>query len=309
MDSEKIALLFPGQGAQQVGMGADLYVSSPAARAVFDEADAVLGRPLTRLCFDGPAEELNDTQWAQPGLLAASLAMLAALGERRAAAGQPPLAPAFVAGHSLGEWTALVASGAAAFPAVLRLVWERGRLMKEAGTTHPGGMAAVMRITPEKLAEICAAASEATGSIVVPANVNAPEQIVISGAVPALEQAMEQAKATGARVTRLAVSIASHSPLMAAAAAEFAALIAALDLRDPTVPLVGNISGAPLTTAAAIRDELTRQLLSPVQWVATVQTLAREGVARCVEVGPGTVLAGLGKRIAPDLPVVGWADL
>lgn len=305
---DRVAFLFPGQGAQQVGMGAELYQQSSAARAVFDAADHALNIPLSRICFEGPAEELNDTQWAQPGLLATSTAMLAALQERRAATGQPALAPAFVAGHSLGEWSALVASGAAAFPDVLRLVWERGRLMKQAGEHAPGGMAAVMRVPPDQLAALCVAASEETGTMVVPANVNTPEQIVISGAVPALERAMELAKGAGGRVTRLAVSIASHSPLMAEAAAEFATLIAALDLTDPTVRLIGNISGAPLTTVAALRDELSTQLLSPVQWVATIQTLAGQGVTRCVEIGPGNVLAGLGKRTAPDLPVVSWAD-
>ncbi len=306
MDSERVAFLFPGQGAQQVGMGADLYDQSPAARAVYDAADHALNIPLSRICFEGPADDLNDTQWAQPGLLATSIAMLAALQERRALAGELPLQPAFVAGHSLGEWSALVASGAAGFTDVLRLVWERGRLMKQAGEQSPGGMAAVMRVPADQLAAICAAASDETGTVVVPANVNTPEQIVISGAVPALERAMELAKAAGGRVTRLAVSIASHSPLMADAAAEFATLIAALDLQDPSVPLIGNISGAPLTTAATLRDELSWQLLSPVQWVATVQTLVGAGVTRCVEIGPGTVLAGLGKRTAPDLPVVGW---
>jgi len=306
MDSERVAFLFPGQGAQQVGMGADLYDQSPAARAVYDAADHALNIPLSRICFDGPADDLNDTQWAQPGLLATSIAMLAALQERRALAGELPLRPAFVAGHSLGEWSALVASGAAGFTDVLRLVWERGRLMKQAGEQSPGGMAAVMRVPTDQLAALCAAASDETGTVVVPANVNTPEQIVISGAVPALERAMELAKGAGGRVTRLAVSIASHSPLMADAATEFAALIAALDLKDPSVPLIGNISGAPLTTAAALRDELSGQLLSPVQWVATVQMLAEQGVTRCVEIGPGNVLAGLGKRTAPDLPVVGW---
>jgi [acyl-carrier-protein] S-malonyltransferase len=305
MDSEQVAFLFPGQGAQQVGMGAELYDQSPAARAVYDAADHALNIPLSRICFDGPADDLNDTQWAQPGLLATSIAMLAALQERRALAGELPLQPAFVAGHSLGEWSALVASGAAGFTDVLRLVWDRGRLMKQAGEQSPGGMAAVMRVPADQLAAICTAASDETGTIVVPANVNTPEQIVISGAVPALERAMELAKEAGGRVTRLAVSIASHSPLMAAAATEFAALVAALDLNDPAVPLIGNISGAPLTTATALRDELSGQLLSPVQWVATVQTLVAQGVTRCVEIGPGNVLAGLGKPTAPYLRVVG----
>jgi [acyl-carrier-protein] S-malonyltransferase len=306
MENERIAWLFPGQGAQQVGMGAELYNSSPAARAIYDAADQALNLPLSRICFEGPAEELNDTQWAQPALLTTSMAMLAALRERQA--GQTLLPPAFVAGHSLGEWSALVASEAADFPAVLRLVWERGRLMKAAGAAHPGGMAAVMRVPADTLAELCVVAAEETGTVVVPANVNTPEQIVISGAVPALERAMDLAKGAGGRVTRLAVSIAAHSPLMAEAAAEFALLVADLDLRDPAIPLIGNISGAPLSTAADLRDELSRQLLSPVQWVATVQTLVGEGVTRCVEIGPGNVLVGLGKRIAPELPVVSWTE-
>ncbi len=308
MDDKRIAFLFPGQGAQQVGMGADLYDQSPAARAVFDAADHALNIPLSRICFEGPPDDLNDTQWAQPGLLTTSIAMLAALQERRAAAGHPPLVPAFVAGHSLGEWSALVASEAAAFPDVLRLVWDRGRLMKAAGEHLPGGMAAVMRVTPEQVAEFCEIASDETGTIVVPANVNTPEQIVISGAVPALERAMVLAKAAGGRATRLAVSIASHSPLMAEASAEFATLVADLDLQAPAVPLIGNITGLPLQTAAALRDELSQQLLCPVQWVATVQFLVSAGVTRCIEIGPGAVLAGLGKRTAPDLPVVGWAE-
>src|SRR5437773_210739 len=259
MENERIALLFPGQGAQQVGMGAELYAASAAARVVFDLADALLDKPLSSICFEGPADVRIDTQWAQPGLLTTSLAMLAALQERREAAGQPPLQPVFVAGHSLGEWTALVASEAATFADVLRLVWARGRLMKEAGERHPGGMAAIMRLDPDKLAAICAEASAETGTVIVPANVNTPEQIVISGAVPALERALEAAQAAGARVTRLAVSIASHSPLMAEAAAEFATLVDKLPLAEPAVALVGNITGAPLTTADALRDELRRQ--------------------------------------------------
>lgn len=308
MDNERIAFLFPGQGAQQVGMGAELYDQSPAAQAVFDAADHALNLPLSRICFDGPPDDLNDTQWAQPGLLATSIAMLAALGERRSAAGLPPLLPAFVAGHSLGEWSALVASGAAEFTDVVRLVWERGRLMAQAGERLPGGMAAVMRVPPEQLAAFCETASEETGTIVVPANVNTPEQIVISGAVPALERAMVLAKAAGGRVTRLAVSIASHSPLMGDAATEFATLVADLALHVPAIPLLGNLSGLPLRTEAALRDELSQQLLCPVQWVATVQTLVNQGVTRCIEIGPGTVLAGLGKRTAPDLPVVSWTE-
>ena len=303
----KLAMVFPGQGAQFVGMGEELAAISPAAKRVFDEADAVLSFPLTDLIFSGPSDQLEDTINAQPAILTTSIAALEALRERLRER-DTAMNPALVAGHSLGEFSALVAAGALDFPAAVRLVRERGRLMKVAGEESPGGMAAILGLDDEVLATVCAEAS--ADGIVVLANANCPGQTVISGEVAALERAMALAKERGAkRATRLGVSIASHSPLMARAAERFAALVAATPLRDPVAPVVGNVTAAPLTTAAEIADELSRQIASPVNWTGSVRRMIDAGVTTFLDLGPGQVVNGLIKRVSRDVATVGVGDL
>jgi len=273
-------------------MGRDICDAFPVAQEVFAQADAVLGTFLSRLCFEGPAEQLNDTANTQPAILVASVAALRALEERGWGD------PVYVAGHSMGEFSALVAAGALSFEDGLRLVRERGRLMKEAGERSPGGMAAVIGLEREVLEAICAQVREPSGGYVGVANDNCPGQIVISGAFGPLERALEQAAEQGARkVVRLAVSIAAHSPLMAEAAAEFRRALDATPFREPPVPLVANATAAPLTDPDDIREALGRQLTSPVRWAESVRWMIGQGVNCFVEVGPQEVLTGLVKRI------------
>ncbi|GAC1549128.1 MAG: ACP S-malonyltransferase [Herpetosiphon sp.] len=294
------AWVFPGQGSQIVGMGRDVYEHSSQARAVFQEADAVLGWGLTALCFDGPQEQLTHTEHAQPALLTTSIAIVAAIREQYG----NRLDPAFVAGHSLGEYTALYAADAVDFATALRLVQRRGTLM--AAARH-GTMAAVMGLESAALTAICAAASS-FGPVVV-ANENAPGQLVISGAPEAVAHVGEQAKAAGARrVVPLNVSAAFHSPLMAAAAHELASAIALATFQDARVPVVGNVDGQPLTVSQSLRDELVAQVTAPVRWIRSVEKMAELGVGRFVEIGAGNVLTGLIKRIAPGVELVNVAD-
>ena len=289
-----VAFVFPGQGSQFVGMGASLAEHSPAARAVFTEADEVLGFPLSDLCFNGPDEDLRDTVNAQPAILAVSMAALAALREQL---GESHLfTPRFVAGHSLGEYSALVAAGVLDLSTGLQLVRERGRIMKESGTLTPGGMAAVIGLSRQVLEDICRRA--ATYGIVCPANYNTPTQTVISGEVAALSAAIELAVANGAqRVVRLAVSIASHSPVMQRASEQFAEVMAHFRLQDALIPVVGDISAQALVSAEEIRAELARQLCASVQWTESVRHMLRGDVTTFVELGPGDVLSGLIRRI------------
>jgi [acyl-carrier-protein] S-malonyltransferase len=288
------AYVFPGQGCQHVGMGHDLCQAFPAARAVFAEADDILGMALSRLCFDGPPEVLNDTLNAQPAILTTSIAALRALEERGAEG------PAYVSGHSLGEISALVGAGSLSLGDGLRLVRERGRLMKQAGERSPGGMAAVLGLGREDLEAACGVAREETGEHVGIANDNCPGQYVISGSLPSLQRATELAKARGARrVIRLKVSIAGHSPLMAGAAAEFAGFLDGITFREPAVPLVAISVAGPLVEPHRIRGALVRQLTSPVRWVESVRWMIAQGVVRFVELGPGEVLTRLLRRIDP----------
>lgn len=301
-----LALLFPGQGSQEVGMALELATHSPAAKAIFAEADEVLGFSLSTLCFDGPEESLTDTINAQPALLAASTAILAAL---QSELGNHLPTPTFFAGHSMGEYSALVAAGSITFADGLRLVRERGRLMKEAGQKSPGLMAAILALDEAVVAQICADAQAATGGIVQVANDNCPGQIVISGDRTGMERAMADLTAAGARkVVALAVSIAAHSPLMAPAAAELKAAIDATPIHPPVAPVIGNTTAAPLTSADAIRAELVAQLTGSVRWTASMQHAVDAGVETFVEIGPGEVLAGLMKRIARKSERLSVAD-
>ena len=296
--------LFPGQGSQHVGMLKELAAASPAARRTFAEADDVLGFGLSNLCFEGPEETLTDTINAQPALLAASIATLRAIAE--AAANTPGgfmadvdgAAPNAVAGHSLGEYSALVAAGAISFADGLRLVRTRGRLMKEAGARAPGMMAAVLGLDEAQVAALCSEAAARTGGVAQVANDNCPGQVVISGNRAGMEAAMAAISAAGAKkVMPLAVSIAAHSPLMAQATAEFRAAIAATPMHPPALPVYANTTAAPLTSVDAVRAELEAQLTGSVRWTQTIQAMAAAGINRFVEVGPGEVLTGLVKRI------------
>lgn len=287
----KVAFLFPGQGSQRIGMGKDLWLSFQSARETFDEADRVLGMPLSRLCFEGPEEELVETQNVQPAVLTVSIACLRAAREMY---GKALPQPSFVSGHSLGEYTALVAAGSIDFPDALRLVRERGRLMSEAGKRYPGGMMAILGLDEDAVREVCHLAD------VEISNINSPEQIVISGAQEKLVKAKELAASRGARrVIPLKVSGAFHSRLMATAAEGLKNAIEKTTIKDPEVPLVANTSGGILTRAIEIRQELLDQLTHCVRWLDCTRTMLHAGVSSFFEIGPGEVLAGLLRRTEP----------
>jgi [acyl-carrier-protein] S-malonyltransferase len=298
------AFLFPGQGSQYVGMGQDLSEAYPEARATFDQADKVLGFALSDLCFNGPEEALNDTINTQPAIFVISVALLRALESSRLQA------PSFVAGHSLGEYSALVAAEAVDFAAGLQLVRERGRLMKEAGERSPGGMAAVLGLETEVVDQVCRQAREETGGVIQVANYNSPGQIVISGDFRTRDVAIELAKAEGAkRVVPLAVSIAAHSPLMECIVDEFRQAVEATEFRMPTLPVVANVSAASLESVEAIREELVQQLTSPVRWVESVRYMIGQGVTEFVEIGPKDVLTKLMRRIDRSVQAMSVGDV
>ncbi len=297
LDQTTTAFLFPGQGSQYVGMGAALAAQYQVARQTFEEADDLLDFALSRLCFEGPDDTLTSTINAQPALYVAGIAALRTLYE---ALGQP-FQPAYVAGHSLGELTALTAAGALSFPDGVKLVRRRGELMKEAGERSPGGMAAILGLEIPALEEICAQACAETRGIVVIANDNCPGQIVIAGDESTLNRAMDLAQTAGAkRTVRLPVSIAAHSPLMAQAAAEFRQALDATPFHPPMIPIMGNTQAKPLTTVETIRDELGAQLTSRVRWTESIQALLNAGLSTFVELGSKDVLVGLVKRIGRD---------
>jgi [acyl-carrier-protein] S-malonyltransferase len=296
------AYLFPGQGSHFVGMGVELYQQEASARALFDEANERLGFSLSRLCFEGPEETLTDTINQQPALFVTSLAAWEVLKARgwpaTTANGDANHMPESVAGHSLGEFSALAAAGSLSFVDGLALVRRRGELMKAAGEQQPGGMAAVLGLDAGEIAPLCREAADTTGQPVQVANDNCPGQVVISGHQIALEEAMKRIEAAGARkVVRLPITIAAHSVLMSPAAEAFGAAIDSTPIHPPAIPVIANVSARPLTTAAGIRAELKAQLTAPVAWTDSIRYLGQQGVDTFVEVGPGEVLLGLVKRI------------
>lgn len=303
-----LALVFPGQGSQKVGMGRAWAEASAAARRTFEETDRALGFPLSRLCWEGPEEELGLTANTQPALLATSIAVLRGMEETL---GESMPAPRAVAGHSLGEYSALVAAGALDFAEALHLVRRRGELMQEAVPVGVGAMAAVIGLDAEATAALAAeAADPAAGEVCAVANLNAPAQTVIAGHKPAVDRAVALARERGARkATLLAVSAPFHSPLMRPAREAMAELLAAASFNDPRVPVVSNVDARPVATAAAARDALVRQIDSTVRWVESVAWMAGEaGVSTFLEVGPGSVLTGLVRRIALGTTVAGVGD-
>ena len=296
---DRIAFVFPGQGSQSVGMGKALVAASPAAGAVFAEADEALGEPISRLAFDGPAEQLDLTVNAQPALVAVSIAFLAALRERWAAAGTVAPQPAYAAGHSMGQYSAMVAAGVISLGDAVRLVRERGLQMQASGQGRAGAMAAIIGLDDARLPELVALGTP-HGSLTV-ANRNAPGQVVISGDRAAVEAAVAGARDLGARRgIVLPVSVAAHSSLMAEAAAGMTRVLGPIAFADPKTALLSNADATPITTAAGARGELIEHLTRGVDWVAAVGRMTADGVTTFVEVGPGKVLTGLIKRIAPD---------
>jgi [acyl-carrier-protein] S-malonyltransferase len=293
-----IAFLFPGQGSQKVGMGRALAETFPVCRDTFAEADAALGEPLSRLCFEGPEDQLTLTENTQPAILTVSIAawrLLAAEGVR----------PDFVAGHSLGEYSANVAAGTIRFDDAVRVVRRRGRYMQEAVPVGVGAMAAILGLDAAAVEEACREAAQ--GDVVSPANINGAGQVVIAGSAAAVARAGERAKARGAkRVVPLPVSAPFHCALMKPAEERLAPELRALAAQDPRVPIVANVDAAPKRSAAEAIEALVAQVSSPVRWEAVIGRLASEGVTTYVEVGPGTVLAGLVRKIHRDASVVSF---
>jgi [acyl-carrier-protein] S-malonyltransferase len=291
-----LAVLFPGQGSQAVGMGRDVYETSEAARAVFDTADASLGFPIARLCFEGPEEELVRTEVQQPAILTTSIALFRALEERG------ELSPAFYGGHSLGEYSALVAAGALEFEDAVRLVQARGRFMQEAVPVGRGAMAAVLGLDPAGVASACAAAAEQTGRVVAPANYNGPAQTVISGDAIAVESACTRALERGAkRAVPLEVSAPFHCALMQPAAEKLALDLARVRFHTPEAPIVTNVEATPCQDASRFPRLLEQQVTAPVRFTEMVEALRAAGVDRVLEVGPGRVLTGLVARVSREL--------
>lgn len=297
-----VAFLCPGQGAQYVGMGKAFADADPAIAALYAEADEIVGVPLSSICFDGPDTELVKTVNTQPALLLHSVAAMMALRAHGITASA-------AAGHSLGEYSANVAVGALSWQDALRLVRRRGALMYQAGLDNPGAMAAILGLAGEAVEQLCADTVAAGHGVVQAANLNSPGQVVISGAIPAVEAAMTRAKERGAkRAIRLEVSGAFHSPLMASAASGLAAAIAATTIHDVDAPVYANVTAQPVRARADIAAALSQQLLGAVRWEASMRAMVADGYRLFVEVGSGRVLKGLMRQIAPDAEVVNVED-
>jgi [acyl-carrier-protein] S-malonyltransferase len=292
----KTAAIFPGQASQYVGMGKDWYESDASAKDLFDQADSLLGFKLSQICFYGPEEELRQTCNTQPAIFLHSMVVARALEDVK---------PDMVAGHSLGEYSALVAAGSISFEEGLGLVRLRGELMQQAGEENEGTMAAVLGLSPGEVEEICREASPA--GVVQPANLNSPGQIVISGSVSGVRKAMEIARHRSARLVKeLVVSGAFHSPLMESAKDRLKQALDQVSICDSTIPVYANVSGEPVNKASDIRDSLCLQITNPVRWEQTVKNMVHDGATQFFEIGPGKVLQGLVKRTEPSVQVSGF---
>jgi [acyl-carrier-protein] S-malonyltransferase len=297
-----IAFLFPGQGSQKVGMGKALFDAYPDARAVYEEADAALGFSLSKLCFEGPVEELTLTANAQPAILATSIAALRALLR------ETDLRPGVVAGHSLGEYSALVAAGALRLADAVRVVNLRGKFMQEAVPAGEGAMTAILNLDRAGVENACGEAAKELNAVVSAANHNGGGQIVIAGSKAAVERAAALCKERGAKAIPLKVSAPFHCALMQPAADRLAAELARVELMAPSVPVVTNVEAAPSKDPAQLRKLLVAQVTAPVRWEESILKIAELGASRAIEVGAGNVLAGMVKRIAPQLPVAGAGE-
>ena len=293
LPTAKTAFLFPGQGSQFAGMGKSLAGQYPEAARVFEEADAALGFPISKLCFEGPEDQLKLTENTQPALLATSIAAFAVLKSRGVLAD-------YVAGHSLGEYSALVAAGSLAFADAIRLVRRRGQYMQEAVPAGQGAMAAILKLPEDKLEAVLAEAAQ--GDVIAAANLNTPDQVVIAGHATAVNRAIDLAKAAGARrAVLLQVSAPFHCPLMKPAQERLKPDLDAIEFRDLAIPLINNWQAREIRTGAEAREGLYRQVPNPVRWTETIRLLSALGVTRCVEVGAGGVLSGLARNIAPSM--------